>query len=166
MRASKVSLPTRSARITKLPEPLRVPPVTRSPGRFSTGRGSPVSRDSSTELSPSRMTPSTGTRSPGRTRRRLPWATRSRGTSRSERSEGSELPAALFSTSKCAVAGERRSRLRSALEVRLRARNSSTWPSSTSVTITAAASKYTGTSPPAPRKAAGKMLGATVASTL
>ena len=33
-------------------------------------------------------------------------------------------------------------------EVALRARSSSTWPSSTSVVITAAASKYTGGTPP------------------
>ena len=38
------------------------------PGCFSTGIGSPVSIDSSTALVPSTTTPSTGTRSPGRTR--------------------------------------------------------------------------------------------------
>ena len=35
--------------MTKRPSPLIVPPVTRSPGCFSTGIGSPVSIDSSTE---------------------------------------------------------------------------------------------------------------------
>ena len=35
--ASSVSAPTRSARITKLPVPFTVPPVTASPGVFSTG---------------------------------------------------------------------------------------------------------------------------------
>ena len=45
---SNVSLPTRSARMTKLPEPLTVPPVTLSPTVFSTGSGSPVIMDSST----------------------------------------------------------------------------------------------------------------------
>jgi hypothetical protein len=45
---SKVSLPTRSARMTKLPGPLTVPPVTLSPTAFSTGSGSPVIMDSST----------------------------------------------------------------------------------------------------------------------
>ena len=72
IRASMVSLPTRSARITKLPDWLSVPPVTWSPGFFSTGTGSPVSIDSSTVLRPSSTTPSTGIFSPGRTRRRSP----------------------------------------------------------------------------------------------
>ena len=49
----------------------------RSPRRrraFSTGNGSPVSIDSSTLERPSSTTPSTGTFSPGRTRRRSPTA--------------------------------------------------------------------------------------------
>ena len=48
--AKSVSLPTRSARMTKLPVPLTVPPVTRLPLVFSTGIGSPVIIDSSTEV--------------------------------------------------------------------------------------------------------------------
>ncbi len=51
--ASIVSLPTRSARITKLPLPFTVPPTRRAPSNFSTGMGSPVISDSSTELDPS-----------------------------------------------------------------------------------------------------------------
>ena len=43
-----------------------------SSGSFSTGIDSPVTIDSSTALRPSRTTPSTGTLSPGRTRRRSP----------------------------------------------------------------------------------------------
>ena len=73
--ASSVSLPTRSARITKPPVPFTVPPVTRSPALFSTGMGSPVTIDSSTELVPSSTLPSTGIFSPGRTRRRSPRMT-------------------------------------------------------------------------------------------
>ncbi len=53
IRASVVSAPVRSTRISKLPVPLMVPPVTRSPLLFSTGSGSPVSSDSSTALLPS-----------------------------------------------------------------------------------------------------------------
>ena len=79
--ASKVSAPTRSARITSAPSPLRVAPVTRSPDDFATGNGSPVSMDSSTWLAPSSTTPSVGTFSPGRTRSRSPTRTRSSGTS-------------------------------------------------------------------------------------
>ena len=45
-----------------------VPPVTRLPGSFSTGIGSPVTIDSSTVVRPLTTTPSTGTFSPGRTR--------------------------------------------------------------------------------------------------
>src|SRR5439155_16096360 len=40
--ASNVSLPTRSARMTKVPVALTVAPVTLSPGAFSAGTGSPV----------------------------------------------------------------------------------------------------------------------------
>ena len=63
--------------------PLTVPPMTRSPGPFSTGIGSPVIIDSSTALVPSSTTPSTGTFSPGRTRSRSPTWTSSSGTSSS-----------------------------------------------------------------------------------
>jgi hypothetical protein len=45
------------------------------PAIFSAGIGSPVIIDSSTELAPSSTTPSTGTRSPGRTRRQSPART-------------------------------------------------------------------------------------------
>ena len=53
-----------------------------------------------------------------------------------------------------------------ALLVWLRARNSRTCPSRTSVVMTAAASKYTATSPPCVRKEAGKRPGTSVAITL
>ena len=56
---SKVSLPIRSARMTKAPLPLTVPPVTLSPTPFSTGTGSPVTMDSSTLECPSSTAPST-----------------------------------------------------------------------------------------------------------
>ena len=129
--ASKVSAPTRSARITRLPVPFTVPAFTRPPAIFSTGRGSPVIIDSSTKLVPSSTTPSTGTFSPGRTRRRSPGTTRSSGRSFSSPLSGITR----------AVLGARPSRARMAVDVRLRARSSSTWPSSTRVVITAAASK-------------------------
>ena len=129
--ASKVSLPTRSARITKLPVPLTVAPVTTSPGDFSTGIGSPVTIDSSTELVPSRTIPSTGTFSPGRTRSLSPTATRSRGMS-------SSVPSSRITR---AILGARSKSALMAPLVRLRALSSSTCPSSTSVVITAAASK-------------------------
>ena len=129
--ASMVSLPTRSARSTKLPDWLSVPPVALSPGPFSTGTGSPVSMASSTVLRPSSTSPSTGIFSPGRTRRRSPACTCSSGTS-------SSLPS---SRTRRAVLGARpRSALIAPL-VRSRARISSTWPSRTRAMITAAASK-------------------------
>src|SRR6266498_4365198 len=105
---------------------------------FSTGIGSPVIIDSSTEVAPSSTMPSTGIFSPGRTRRRSPTFTRSRGTSVS-------VPS---SRSSRAVLGASPNNALIALLVLLRARSSNTWPSSTSVVITAAASKYTATSPP------------------
>jgi hypothetical protein len=70
--ASRVSLPTRRASITSDPVPLTVAPITLSPAAFSTGIGSPEIMDSSTALCPSSTAPSTGTFSPGRTRRRSP----------------------------------------------------------------------------------------------
>ena len=129
--AKSVSLPTRSARITNEPVVLTVAPVTLSPGAFSTGSGSPEIIDSSTLLRPSTTLPSTGTFSPGRTRNVWPGTTESRGTSCS-------VPSSLTTR---AVFGARSSSARIALDVAERARNSSTWPSSTSVVITAAASK-------------------------
>ena len=153
--ARSVSAPTRSARITKPPVPFTVPPVTRLPGAFATGMDSPVTIDSSTALRPSSTTPSTGTRSPGRTRRRSPGRTSASGTS-------SSLPS---SRRRRAVFGARPSSARMAPDVALRARSSSTWPRRTSVTITAAASKYTGGAPPW-RTPWGKAPGASMAKTL
>ena len=72
IRESTVSLPTLSATIRNEPVWLRVPPITASPTCFSTGIGSPVIIDSSTELPPSVSRPSTGIFSPGRTRRTSP----------------------------------------------------------------------------------------------
>ena len=60
-----------------------VVPITLSPGRFVTGSGSPVSIASSTALEPSSTAPSTGTFSPGRTRRVSPTWTWVKGTSSS-----------------------------------------------------------------------------------
>ena len=53
-----------------------------------------------------------------------------------------------------------------AAPVRLRARSSRTWPSSTRVVMAAAASKYTGGTPPISRKDVGKICGNTVATRL
>ena len=154
--ASSVSDPTRCASITSVPAWLIVAATTPSPGFFSTGIGSPVTIDSSTALRPERTRPSTGTFSPGRTRSRSPGRTSSSGTSSS----------APMSSSRRAVFGAMPSSARIAAPVRLRARSSRIWPSSTSVTITAAASKYTGTSPVPVRKESGKIPGASAATTL
>ena len=83
MRDSMVSAPTFSAFITKVPVRLTVPPTTLASGSLVTGMGSPVIEDSSTALLPSVTTPSTGTFSPGRTRRRSPATIASIGTSAS-----------------------------------------------------------------------------------
>ncbi len=83
IRASAVSRPTRVARMTNEPVVLRVAPMTSSPTRLVAGIGSPVSIDSSTADVPSTTTPSTGTLSPGRTRRRSPATTTARSTSSS-----------------------------------------------------------------------------------
>ena len=145
MRASNVSEPTRSARITNEPVPLMVAPTTLLAVVFSTGMDSPVTMDSSTELLPSSTTPSTGIFSPGRTRRRSPGCTCSSGTSSSVSTTSPAVTSApvdlLSVTSRRAVLGLRSSRARMAALVRLRARSSMTCPSNTSVVIAAAASK-------------------------
>ena len=60
--------------MTKPPDWLSVPPITLPPASLVTGIDSPVTIDSSSDERPSRMTPSTGTFSPGRTRSRSPTA--------------------------------------------------------------------------------------------
>ena len=156
MRERRVSAPTFSARMTREPVPFTVAPTSRSPGRFSTGMGSPLTIDSSIVLVPSRTRPSTGTFSPGRTRSRSPTRTSSSGTSssppssRSLRADFGAMP---------------RSFLIAAL-VRLRALSSSTWPRRMRVTITPAASKYGATSPASSRKLAGNTPGRSAATTL
>ena len=70
--ASAVSSPTLVARTLSAPSPLIVPPITWLPARLETGIDSPVTMASLSELSPSITSPSTGTCSPGRTRRRSP----------------------------------------------------------------------------------------------
>ncbi len=79
--AKAVSFPTLVASKTNEPVLFKVAPKTTWPDRFSTGRLSPVSIDSSTAEAPSRTTPSTGIFSPGRTRIRSPTRTSSMGTS-------------------------------------------------------------------------------------
>ncbi len=81
--ANAVSLPTLVASKVKAPVLLRVAPKTAAPGRFSTGRLSPVSIDSSTADAPSRTMPSTGIFSPGRTTIQSPTWTCSMGVSSS-----------------------------------------------------------------------------------
>ena len=72
IRASMVSRPTFRASMTRPPDRFMVPPMTVSPTALVTGIDSPVTMDSSTALRPSTTAPSTGTVSPGRTRRRSP----------------------------------------------------------------------------------------------
>src|ERR1039458_9585423 len=88
---NNVSEPTRSARIMNPPVPLTVPAVTFASLSFSTGMGSPLIIDSSTELWPSSTVPSTGTFSPGRTRSLSPTCTCSSGTSASPPLSSSRL---------------------------------------------------------------------------
>jgi hypothetical protein len=129
MRASMESRPTFSARSTSAPDALTVPPITLLPGSLVTGMDSPVTRDSSTDERPSTTTPSTAIFSPGRTRTWSPTAMSSSFTA-------SSRPSVI----RVAVFGASPSSARMAPEVRSRAPSSSTWPSSTSTVMTAAAS--------------------------
>ena len=112
--------------------------------------------DSSTRAVPSSTIPSTGIFSPGRTRSLSPRM------HRVERhiSVASVRERAARSSAQVRAARE------SPRSVWLRARNSSTWPSSTSVVITAAASKYVATLPSASRNDAGNIPGARTATRL
>ena len=65
--ASWVSAPMRVARTSSRPPALTVAPTTVSPGRTSTGTGSPVSIEASIADVPSTTSPSVATFSPGRT---------------------------------------------------------------------------------------------------
>ena len=125
-----VSSPTRVAAMISDPVPFTVPPVTGSPIVFSTGMGSPEIIDSSTFERPSITSPSTGTFSPGRTRKWSPVFTLSIETS-------SSPPSANMRT---AVGGVSSRSARIAPEVALRARSSRTCPNKTRVMMTAAAS--------------------------
>ena len=117
--------------MTRAPLVLRVAPIRVSPGALATGMGSPVSMDSSTALSPSSTAPSTGTFSPGRTRRRSPGWTWASGMSAS-------LPSSFR---RRAVLGAKPSRARMAAPVSDLALSSMTWPNRVREMITAAASK-------------------------
>ena len=86
-----------------------VPPMTLAPTSLVTGIDSPVTIDSSTALRPSTTAPSTGTFSPGRTRRRSPTCTVSSWTS-------SSVPSGMI---RRAVLGARSSSARMAPLVRL-----------------------------------------------
>ena len=128
--ASVVSAPTRVARNCRLPAPATVPPVSASPGPLATGTGSPVIMLSSTRAVPSVTSPSTGIRSPGRTRTISPGVMASISTS-------CGVPSRITRAVR-----DRRPISRSiAAPVRPLARASSQRPSRISTTITAAASK-------------------------
>ena len=83
MRAIVEASPTASARSSKTPKRLMEPDITWSPAVLSTGIGSPVSTDSSTDVLPERISPSTGTVSPGLTRMVSPFFTSEAGMMRS-----------------------------------------------------------------------------------
>ena len=81
--------------MTSAPAPLRVPPVTGPWGPWSTGSGSPVSIDSSTEDHPLTTTPSRGMASLGRTRTNAPTGTLSGATRRPSTSSGPDTTRAV-----------------------------------------------------------------------
>ena len=65
----------RRARISNSPSNAITPAKSSLPAAASTGTDSPVSADASTELRPLSTTPSSGTRSPGRTKKTSPLFT-------------------------------------------------------------------------------------------
>ena len=129
--ASTVSLPTFVARYRSEPPPLMVAPVTSLPSVLATGMASPVIIDSSTVEVPDMTMPSTGSCSPGRMAMMSPTRTSSMA-----------MLVSLPSRTTRAVFGCRPANARMASPVPLRARASSSWPTSISVTTTPTASKY------------------------
>ena len=133
IRASVVPSPTAVARITSDASVRSAPATTRSPSPRSTGADSPVRSDSSIAARPLMITPSTGTRPPGRTSRRSPAITLVRGTL---------LPAgSLALASSSALSGRSARRLRTALVEASFACASSQRPSATNPRMSAAASQ-------------------------
>ena len=129
---SVVSFPTLVALHLISPEVLRVAAYTLLPSLFSTGMLSPVIDDSSTELLPSMITPSTGIRSSAFTTNTSSTLTLSISTSFS----------APFSSTITAFLATSFMRFLSALVVLPFMRASSIFPTLTRVRITAADSKY------------------------
>ena len=123
--------PIFSERMIREPLVFRVAPMTLSPIRLVIGKGSPVSIDSSTELLPSVITPSTGTFSPGRILSKSPTWTCVRGTS-------SSVPSGRIR--RAVLGASPRSDLIAA-EVCERAFNSNICPSRVNEMMTAEASK-------------------------
>ena len=117
IRESTLSAPRVVALNRNAPVRFTVPPMTRAPTIFSTGSDSPVSIDSSTAEAPLTTSPSTGIRSPGRTRMRSPAITCSIGTSSSRPSRSTR-----------ASFGCRSASARSAAEVCRLARASKVFP--------------------------------------
>ena len=137
IRARVVSPATACTCTASAPVVLMVPALTASPGRLSTGSGSPLSMDSSTALCPSTTTPSAAMRSPGRSSRMSAACSAATATVCS-------LPSARRTR---ACSGCSLTKRAMAAELCPRARASSQRPASTRVTITAADSKYTWTLP-------------------
>ena len=133
---STVWPPTFSARTVRAPAPLTVPPNTLAPGSLLTGMLSPVSMDSSTVDRPDSTSPSADRLSPG-------WISRVSPSTISDAGITSSSPARIT----VAVGGWRCISSSMAAEVLLRARVSSSLPSSTRVITTAAPSKYRCPSP-------------------
>jgi hypothetical protein len=127
---SAVSAPILVASKVTVPDPLTEPPTSSSPGTFSTGIDSPVTRLSSTALEPDLTTPSTGTLSPGFNLIVSPTTVSAVGSSNS-------LPSRIT----VAVGGTTSNSARRLSLVPLRLFISIQWPNSTKVTSIAAASK-------------------------
>ena len=148
--ASSVSLPTRSARMTKLPVPLTVPPVTLIAGRL---------------LDRHRLARNHGFIDRARSfehhaiHRNFLARPHAQTVADLHLVERNVLLAAVASGPRALSSAPGPAARGCALDVWLRARSSSTCPSSTSVVITAAGSKYTATVPPCPRKESGKIPG-------
>ena len=139
IRASVVSSPTAPTMTATAPSTFSVPSLTGSPGPFATGRGSPVSMDSSKLAVPSRTCPSAGTRSPGLTSTTSPGRSSATGSVTSTPARRAR-----------AVSGRSATSARIAAAVWPVARASSHLPTNTNVITSADDSKYSAGGCPCP----------------
>ena len=149
--ARAVSAPTASTRTRTVVSVATVPATTVSPGARLTALDSPVIMDSSNSAVPATISPSAGTRAPGRMSTTSPTASSATGTV-------TVSPSTTFSAS----SGSSAARASRAEDAAPRARISIQWPSSMMTTSRASSHQKSRSNPPIPRVVTQEATKATV----